>query len=143
MTGPTLVVFVGLLVALLLGIVAALVWQEARKRSFDSGPSYVIADVSDHVKRHLAAAVLDRLGPDGIDRIIDWEIRYLVRDGGEGAVAGGTESSVAYVVDRIAQFHGVSYAHDDVRAVLALEAEYLMSVGAVGAPVVMEGDGEA
>jgi hypothetical protein len=143
MTGPTLVVFVGVLVSLLLAIVAALVWQEGRKRSFDTVPAYVIDDVIDHIRRRLSPDVLERLGNRGVEQVVDWEVRYMLRDGGPAAVAGGTDASVSYIVERIAHFHGVSYAPEDVRAVLALEAEYLMAAGAIGDRVVMEGDGEA
>lgn len=142
MSGATLVVFVGVLVALLLAMVALLLWQEGRKRSFETARSYVVDEVLSYVAEHLDRDVAARLGSDGIERIVNWELRYLQRDGGEGAVAGGTDESIAYITDRIAQFHAVSYPPDDVRAVLALEAEYLMTVGAIG-PVVAEGDGEA
>lgn len=143
MSGPTLVVFVGLLVALLLGMVALLLWQEGKRRSFDTHPAYVIDEVLTYVSDRLDGEIQQRLGSAGIERIVDWEIRYLQRDGGDGAVAGGTDESVAYVCDQIAQFHGLSYSPADVRAVLALEAEYLMTVGAIGEAVVAEGDGES
>jgi hypothetical protein len=142
MTGATLVVFVGVLVALLLGMVALLVWQEGRRRTFDTAPEYVVDQLVEFIEARLDPAVAERLGRDAVDRVVNWELRYLQRDGGEGAVAGGTDASVAYIVDRIAQFHGVSYPHADVRAVLALEAEYLMASGAVGERVVTEGEGE-
>ncbi|MEX1005231.1 MAG: hypothetical protein WD990_10170 [Acidimicrobiia bacterium] len=142
MSGATLVVFVGVLVALLLGMVALLLWQEGRRRSFDTMPEYVVDQLVTFVESRLDPSVAERLGRDAVERIVNWELRYLQRDGGEGAVAGGTEDSVAYIVDGIAQFHGVSYPHDDVRAVLAWEAEYLLAAGAFGEPVVTEGDGE-
>lgn len=143
MSGATLVVFVGVLAALLLGMLALLVWQEGRTRAFDTVPEYVIDELEDYVGARLDAETAARLGAVGVERIVNWELRYLQRDGGEGAVAGGTDASVAYIIDRIAQFHGVSYSQADVQAVLALEAEYLLSVGAIGAPVATEGDGEA
>lgn len=132
MTGPVFVVFVGMLLALFLLIVAALLWQEAKHRSFQTEPDYVIEDLLRHIHEHLPPGEAERLGRDGVERIVDWEIRYLLRDGGPGAVAGGTDHSVSYVVDRIARFHGVSYAPDDVRVVLALEAGYLLRLGVVG-----------
>lgn len=143
MSGPTLVVFVGTLVALLLAMVAMLVWQEGRKRSFETAPEYVVDNLLAFIRARISEDVRRRVGNDGIERIINWELRYLQRDGGEGAVAGGTDHSVAYIVDRIDQFHAVAYSPDDVRAVLALEAEYLLSVGAVGAAVEEEGEREA
>jgi hypothetical protein len=143
MSGATLVVFVGVLVALLLGMLALLVWQEGRRRTFDTMPEYVVDQLHSFIESRLDPAVAERLGRDGVERVVNWELRYLQRDGGEGAVAGGTDVSVAYIVDRIAQFHGVTYPQSDVRAVLALEAEYLMAAGAVGEPVAKEGEGEA
>lgn len=143
MSGPTLVVFVGFLAALLIGMVALLVWQEGKKRSFETHPAFVVDDVLAYVADRLDPEVHQRLESEGVERIVNWELRYLQRDGGEGAVAGGTSQSVAYICDRIAQFHGVFYSPADVGAVLALEAEYLMTVGAIGDPVVAEGDGES
>ena len=143
MSGPTLVVFVGVLVALFLGMVALLLWQEGRRRSFDTMPEYVVDQLQAFIESRLAPSIAERLGQDGVERIVNWELRYLQRDGGVGAVAGGTNASVTYIVDRIAQFHGVTYSQPDVRAVLALEAEYLMAAGAVGEAVVTEGEAEA
>lgn len=143
MSGPTLVVFVGALVALLLAMVAMLVWQEGRKRSFDTAPEYVVDQLLAFIRTRISDDVRDRIGTEGVERIINWELRYLQRDGGEGAVAGGTDESIAYIIDRIDQFHGVAYPPEDVRAVLALEAEYLVTVGAVGAAVEEEGEREA
>lgn len=143
MSGPTLVVFVGTLVAVLLGMVALLLWQEGKKRSFETHPAYVVDEVLAYVGDRIDPEIHHRLRSDGIERIVNWELRYLQRDGGEGAVAGGTDESVAYICDRIAQFHGVFYSPADVRAVLALEVEYLMTVGAIGEAVVAEGDGES
>jgi hypothetical protein len=143
MSGATIVVFVGILVALLLFMVALLVWQEGKKRSFDVGPEYVIDDLLVYVAERLDPVIRADLGTEGIERIVNWELRYLQRDGGEGAVAGGTDQSIAYIVDRIDQFHDVSYSPAHVGAVLALEAEYLVTVGAVGGPVENEGEGEA
>lgn len=143
MSGPTLVFFVGVLAALLLVMVAMLIWQEGRKRSFDTAPEYVVDDLLAFIRARMPEDVGGRIGTEGVERIVNWELRYLQRDGGEGAVAGGTDESVAYIVGQIDQFHGVAYSPSDVRAVLALEAEYLVTVGAVGAAVEQEGEREA
>lgn len=143
MSGPTLVVFVGALLALLLAMVAMLVWQEGRKRSFDTAPEYVVDQLLAFIRARMPEDVRGRVGAEGVERIINWELRHLQRDGGEGAIAGGTEESVAYIVRQIDQYHGVAYPPDDVRAVLALEAEYLVTLGAVGAVVEEEGEREA
>lgn len=139
MSGPTLVVFVGALVALLLAMVALLVWQEGRKRSFDRGPEYVVDHLLGFVWSGLPDDVRDRLGFDGVERILNWELRYLQRDGGRGAVAGGTSESIAYVVERMHDVDRIKVEPADVGIVLSLEAEYLLTIGAVGEAVENEG----
>lgn len=139
MSGPTLVVFVGALVALLLAMVAMLVWQEGRKRSFDGEPEYVVDHLLGFVRSGLPEEVRDRLGDDGVERIVNWELRYLQRDGGEGAVAGGTAESIAYVVERMHDIDRIRVEPADVGIVLSLEAEYLLTIGAIGEAVETEG----
>lgn len=131
---------VAVLSAVLLGVIAGLVWQEARRRgSVETAPVYVIEDAVRHV--------VDRLPPDAglrtadVRRIIEWEV-YQLQGLAQGSrrktvdvVAGGTEDTVMFIVDRIAETHGVSYAPDQVASVLALEAHYLGAIGAVGSQV--------
>ena len=54
-------------------------------------------------------------------------------------VAGGHGASIEYIRSEIEDKHRVAYSHDEVEGVLALEADYLVAIGAVGEPV---GSGE-
>lgn len=138
MTGPTLVVFVGGLAAVFLLIIAALVWQEARSRTYDEGVVYVIEDAIGFVGERLPEDVADRIRRSDIQRILEWEIFYLQglaqKKRGEPVetFAGGDEAAVSYITGQIAEKHGVAYDAGDVAAVLRLEAEYLLAIGAVG-----------
>lgn len=133
--GATTVVLGGSLAAVFLVMVAILVWQEGRRRSFDEGPAYVLEDAVVHVAERLDEPEYRRLGVDGVRRILEWELRYL-QTGGDGGpvVAGGDDRSVAYVMSHLAANGGPSYARSDVAAVLALEADYLLAIGALGSP---------
>jgi len=143
-SGPTLVVFVGGLVAVFLFVVAALVWQEARWKDHDDGPVYVIEDAVDHVLGRLDEDVRGRLDRSDVLRILEWEIYYLQglaqkkRRNPVETVAGGDRSAVAYITAEIAEKNKVTYDSEDVAAVLDVEADYLASIGAVGAPVLDE-----
>lgn len=138
MSGPTLVVFVGGLAAIFLLIVATLVWQEARSRTYDEGVVYVIDDAIGFIGERLPADVSDRVRRSDIQRILEWEIFYLQglaqkrRSQPVETIAGGDGAAVSYITGQIAEKHGVTYDAGDVAAVLRLEAEYLVSIGAVG-----------
>lgn len=138
MSGPTIVAFVGLLVAILLFIVAAMAWQEARSRVSSEGPVYVIDDAVDHVVTGLKERGIDRLRRSDVLRILEYEIFYLQglaqsdRRNPVETVAGGVPASISYILEQIADRHGAVYAREDVEVVLALEASYLAGIGAVG-----------
>jgi hypothetical protein len=82
--------------------------------------------------------VRGRLGRSDVMRIIEWEIFYLQglaqekRSNAVETIAGGVEGSIEYFAREIAAKNKVTYASDDIAAVLELEAEYLASIGAVG-----------
>ena len=138
MSGPTLVVFAGGLVAIFLLIVAALAWQEAKSRTYDEGVVYVVDDAVDFVVERLRPETAERLGPADVRRILEWEIFYLQglaqprRSTPVETFAGGDEAAVEWLTAQIAETHGVTYDASDVASVLALEAEYLAAIGAVG-----------
>lgn len=132
------------LTAVFLIVVAALVWQEGKKRTYDEGVVYVVDDA--------VAFVADRMAPEAlrrsdIKRIIEYEIFYLQglaqkrRSNPVAVVAGGTDAAVEFIRTRIADAHDVSYPVDQVRAVLEVEAEYLASIGAIGEPADDEATG--
>lgn len=146
MSPVTTVAFVGLLVAIFVFVVAAMVYQEARGRSpATEGPVYVVEDAVAFIWDRLKPEPRQRLRPADVRRIVEWEVYYLQglaqknRRNPVEVTAGGAPAAIEYIVERIAGEHGVSYAHDDVAAVLALEARYLASIGAVGEPVGGEG----
>ena len=132
-------VVVALLVAVLLAVIGALVWQEARSRGMHEAPVYVVEDAVGHIVARLPSD--SGLRPSDVRRIVEWEVYQLQglaqqsRRRPVDVVAGGTDQTVSYNVDQIAERHGVTYAPLQVAEVLALEAEYLQSIGAVGGPV--------
>jgi uncharacterized membrane protein len=134
----TTVALVAILGAVFLGIVAALVWQEAKKRGFDDGPAYVVEDAVAFIVPRLDEDTRTRLRTSDVRRIVQWEVHYLQglaqddRRTPVETVAGGAPAAVDYIADEIAARHGVTYAHDDIRRVLRHEAEYLVAIGAVG-----------
>lgn len=142
MSGATLVVFAGGLFALFLLIVAGLMWQEGRRRSTGEPLDYVINDVVAFITEQLAPDVSQRIGRADVQRIIEWEVFYLQglaqkrRSTPVETVAGGDAAAVAYIGRQIAESHDVIYDSADIATVLGLEAEYLVSIGAVGDPVV-------
>ena len=134
-----MLVVVALLVAVLLAVIGALVWQEARSRGTHDAPVYVVEDAVGHIMEGLAPD--SELRTSDVRRIVEWEVYQLQglaqpsRRRPVDVIAGGTDQTVSYIVDQIAERHGVTYAPVQVAEVLALEAEYLQSIGAVGGPV--------
>lgn len=141
MSGTSVVVLGALLTAIFLGIVGILVWQEGRRRPTEVEPAYVVDDAIRFIWSRLPDEVRPRLGRAGVRRVVEWEVFYLQglaqksRRNPVETVAGGSEASIDYIVDRIDQVNGVTYDRADVGEVLRLEAEYLVSIGAVGEPV--------
>jgi hypothetical protein len=117
-----------MLVAVLLLIIAMIVWQESKRR-----PSY---DPLEYV-------VEDAVRSSDVRRILQWEVFYLQglaqknRKNPVETVAGGHEASIEYIATQIQAKHGVAYSQDDIAEILRLEADYLMAIGAVGEPVDM------
>ncbi|MBW3665977.1 MAG: hypothetical protein KY394_00125 [Actinobacteria bacterium] len=136
MSPVTLVAFVALLVGVFLVIVAMLLWQEAKRRPSYEPLEYVVEDAVKHVSERLPEDA--GLAKADVRRILEWEVFYLQGLAQEDrrtpveTVAGGHRASVEYIVDQIEAKHGVAYAHGDIEAVLRLEADYLMAIGAVG-----------
>ena len=141
MSPRTAVLVSALLLALFLVLIAAMVWQEAKRRS-NTGPLvYSVDDAVDYVMDNVPSEVRGRLGKAGIRRILEWEVYYLQgladrKPAQEVAViAGGHGPAVEYIAEQIGERHGATYDEADIRAVLAGEAGYLTSIGAVGEPV--------
>lgn len=125
-----------LLVAVLLAIVAAMVWQEAVHRPVAQPLTYVLEDA--------VAFVHDRFGPDSpltgadVRRILEWEVIYLQgvkpRQGSllQPVRVGGSEEAVRFISTQISGRSGPRYSDETIAAVLEGEAAYLASIGALG-----------
>ena len=137
-------VFLALLVGALLVVVGIVVWQEAKRQPTYEPRVYVIEDAVKHVE----AGLLDEgksLSRSDIRRILEWEVFYLQGLAQEDrktvieSVAGGHDSSINFVIDRIVEEHGVRHSFEEVADVLRYEADYLIAIGAVGDPVEPDG----
>lgn len=141
MTAQGALTLAALLFALLCILVAVMVWQEAQRRTYQGPPVYVIDDAVPYIVSRLDTGTRGRLGVSGVRRIIEWEVHYLQglaqksRRNPVETVAGGSDASIDYVVAQIAEVNRAIYDREDVAEVLALEAEYLQSIGAVGETV--------
>ena len=139
MSPAAVVAFVALLVGLLLVIVAMMVWQESKRRPSYEPLEYVVEDAVKHITERLPEQT--GLTKGDVKRILEWEVFYLQglaqedRRNPVETVAGGHDASVGYIADQIEASHGVAYPHGEIEAVLRLEADYLMAIGAVGEPV--------
>ena len=132
-----LVAIGALLFAILLLVVAAMVWQETRQLP-EQQPVYVIEEAVPFVVQRLSDQALSRLDGDDVLRILEWEVFYLqgldVPRAVRPAPVAGSDQAIEFVVERT----DGAYERSDVAEVLAGEAEYLASIGAVGT-VVEEG----
>ncbi len=141
MTGGSALALGALLLAAFLLIVALVVWQEAKRRPSYEPLEYVVEDAVKHVVAGLDETSTLKAGD--VRRILEWEVFYLQglaqedRKNPVETVAGGHEASVEYIATQIEVKHGVAYPREEIEAVLRLEADYLMAIGAVGEPVDM------
>ena len=132
------VVVAALLAAVLMVMVAALVWQEAKRRAQREPRVYVINDAVSFVRQRLPDDIASRLDDAKVRRILEWEVYYLqglAHARPQDTIAGGDEVAIDFVVDGIRERNRVEHSREDVAAVLRLEAEYLLAIGAVGQPV--------
>ena len=137
MSESTAVVFGALLLALFLGILAIMLWRNARTRYVPLDSVYVIDDAVGFVSEQLSDEV--SLTRRDVRRILEWEVYFLQmqarkahRSGGGDIVAGGTDQAVEYIQVQAAAKQNVEYEERQIRAVLSGEAAYLQAIGAVG-----------
>ncbi|MGH8911554.1 MAG: hypothetical protein ACRDVD_03505, partial [Acidimicrobiia bacterium] len=108
MSGPSVVVLAALLTAIFLAVVGALVWQEAKRRPGRPEVAYVVDEAVRFIAARLSDDIKGRLRGGGIKRIVEWEVFYLQglaqksRRNPVETVAGGSDASIDYIVDRIA-----------------------------------------
>lgn len=139
MSPGEVVFFVALLAGVLLLIIAMIVWQEAQRRPSYEPLEYIIEDAVKHAYAGLPNE--SELNRADVRRILEYEVFYLQglaqddRKNPVETVAGGHEASVDYIASEIEKKHGDAYSLQDINQVLALEADYLVAIGAVGEPV--------
>lgn len=128
-----------LLIAVLLGLAAAMVWQEARKRPAQEPVTYVIEDAVAFVHAHVADR--SHLREEDVRRILEWEVIYLqgLRPRGSGEFdqtrVGGSEEATRFILEQINRRGGTRYDPADIELVLEGEALYLAAIGALGPAV--------
>ena len=123
------------LFALLLLLAGAMLWQERRSLTEDV-VVYDVEESIEFVSARLSDDSLAAIGPNDVRRILEWEMEYLQRPRRSGrkgpAVVGGVDAATYAQEQSYAA--GYSYDGDVVLEVLALQAEYLQSIGAVAEP---------
>ena len=138
MSAVSIIVVAGFFLAALIAIAAVMAWQEAQAGRVPGPPTYVVEDAISTAWDHIGDDVRARVKTAGVRRIIEWEVFYLqgladrkAARRGVTVVAGGDDLAVKYIAAQL-KSRGHDYAPDDVRAVLAGEAEYLRSIGVIG-----------
>ena len=126
-----------ILAAVLLVLVAALILQGGRRGAPGEAASYHLDDAAAFVHDRIAVDTAGRLGVGLVRRVLEWQIHYqqvvVPREGSPRPVIGSGEA-MEYVLQRAAE-DDVEIDPVDVAEVMAADVEYLLSIGAVGAPV--------
>jgi hypothetical protein len=125
------------LVAVLLAIVALMIWQGARRSPLDDSAEYVVGEAAEYVYGRLSDRALEGLDPDDVRLILEWQLHYhqvvAPRESSTRPVLGSGDS-IEYITQRAAEV-GRSLDYLDIAEVIAADTEYLISIGAVGEPV--------
>jgi hypothetical protein len=126
-----------ILAAVLLAIVALMVWQSSRRSPVTDPAEYDIADAARYVYDRLSNRALENLDVDDVRLLLEWQIHYHQvvgpRDDGFRPVVGSGDS-IEYLMKRSAAA-GLLLDVLDIAEVIAADTEYLVSIGAVGEPV--------
>ncbi len=125
------------LLALFLIIVAGLVWQGSRNSIVTDRAEYVVPEAAEFVYERLSDRALRGLDPETVRRVLEWNLHFtqvigprdLDRPLGIGGGAG-----IEYVLER-AGAAGVAVEPLDIAEIMAIETDYLLSIGAIGSPV--------
>ena len=129
MNTVTVVALAALLGAVLLFIVALMMWQESRRRSSRDPTEFIIEDAAAHVSQGLGEETRRRLGADGTLAVIEWHMQWVTERirAGEPPVLGLTDDAVHYILDKRPDADPA-----DIEAVLTGVSDYVASIGAVG-----------
>lgn len=123
-----------ILFALLLITVAAMVWQEARRRAAAGDAVYVLDEAARFVHELLPEGAAARLTAGDVERILEWGLEHGAAAARTGSAVLGSGDAMDYVMER-AEAGGHDYDPMDVAAVMVNESRYLAAIGAVGDPV--------
>jgi hypothetical protein len=123
-----------ILFALLLIAVAAMVWQEARRRAASGSPTYVLDEAARFVHARLPEPAAARLAVGDVERILEWGLEHGAVVSRTGSAVLGSGDAMDHVMERAAA-GGYDYDPMDVAAVMVNESRYLAAIGAVGDPV--------
>ncbi len=129
MSSVTIVALGALLGAVLLGILALMLWQESRRRATNEPTEFIIDDAAAHVLIRLPEPVRTSLGADGTLAVIEWHMQWATERirSGDPAILGLTDEAVHYILDKRPDLDSA-----DVEAVLTGVSGYVASIGAVG-----------
>jgi hypothetical protein len=126
-----------LLVAVLLAIVALMVWQAARRSGADDPAEYLVSEAARFVYERLSDQALGSLDLDDVKLLLEWQVHYhqvvAPREGHQRPILGSGDS-IEYLMVRSAEA-GRSIDVLDIDEVIAADTEYLVSIGAVGEAV--------
>lgn len=126
-------VFLGVLVVILIVLGVGMLYQERRSTTSDGTIIYGVDESIEFVWERLAPEAREGLRRDDVRRILEWEMHYLQRPSerhGSAAIVAGVDAAT-YAQER-AWEAGYSYEPELVLAVMDLQGEYLLAIGAVG-----------
>ncbi|NQV06395.1 hypothetical protein HQ535_07575 [bacterium] len=125
------------LIALLLIIAAAMVWQGSRNAPSQMAAVYIVDEAAAYVCPRLSDRALDRLDIDDVRRILELCVFYhqveAASDAAPQVLASG--DSIEFVMEASAEERGEAYDPIDIAEIIALDTGYLVEIGAVGEPV--------
>ena len=127
-----------LLAALLLAIVAALVWQESRRIPMSEPAVYLIDEAAAFVHARLVEDTAARLDRNDVFQILEWSIfwnQVVVRKAEHRRAVVGSGEAIEWIMERSEAELGEAYDPVDIAEVMAREADYLVHIGAVGTEV--------
>lgn len=126
-----------MLVVVLSFVVAGFVWQSVRRSPATEPAEYLIAEAVPFVWQRLSDRAMAALDPELVRRILEWNLHFTQvigpRDLGRAPIIGSGDG-IEYVMDR-ARAAGFDVEPLDIAEIMAIEIDYLLDIGAIGAPV--------
>lgn len=124
------------LLALLIAVGVAFYWQGSI-RIPGGAVAYGVEESIKYITPRLSAETGTVIGQKSVRRILEWEMKFvqsqLDSDPAQIVVLGG-DTARSYVLEQTAK-EGFEYEPAIVDEVLLLQAEYMVSIGAIAEPV--------